>query len=140
MSNNEFNSLILIRGLPGSGKSTLAKILSEDGNFPVTSIDAYFTDPLTGKYVFDPYKNHLAYDQCKTQTEKHLKEGIKKVFVDNTFTIEWEMEPYFKLANEYNYRLYVLTLENRHNGSNVHDISREQLEKMAAKYKIKLLP
>jgi predicted kinase len=140
MSDAPLNSLILIRGLPGSGKSTFARLLSENGKYPVTSIDDYFTDPETGEYTFDPLKNYLAYKQCRDLTEKHLMEGIKKVFVENTFTIEWEMEPYFKLAKDYNYRLFVLTLENRHHGINVHHIPQEQLEKMASKYKVQLLP
>ncbi|MFM9005746.1 MAG: AAA family ATPase, partial [Flavobacteriales bacterium] len=36
--------LILLRGLPGSGKTTLAKVLSEEGKYPLFSIDDYFTD------------------------------------------------------------------------------------------------
>jgi predicted kinase len=132
-------ALILLRGLPGSGKSTLAKLFSEEGKYPVLSIDSYFTDPMTGKYNFDPYKNHLAYKQCETQTLDHMRAGAEKIFVDNTFTIEWEMEPYFKLAAEYDYTLFVITVENRHGSKNIHNIPGEQLEKMAAKYKIKLI-
>ncbi len=37
-------SIILIRGLPGSGKSSLARLLSENGKYPVFSIDDYFMD------------------------------------------------------------------------------------------------
>jgi predicted kinase len=140
MTYDDFGALILIRGLPGSGKSTLAKLLSGTDNFPVISIDDYFTDPITGEYAFDPYKNHLAYSQCQEKTEECLKKKLKKIFIDNTFTIEWEMEPYFKLAEKYNYKLFIITVENRHGGTNIHNISQEQLEKMAAKYKIKLLP
>lgn len=132
-------SLILLRGLPGSGKSTLAETLSENKKYPVLSIDSYFTDPLTGEYNFDPYKNHFAYKECEANTEEYLKKETSKVFVDNTFTIEWEMEPYFKLAKKYNYRIFVVTVENRHEGKNDHQISDEQLSKMAAKYKVKLM-
>jgi predicted kinase len=139
MIEKESNSMILLRGLPGSGKSTLAKVLSRNKAFPVISIDDYFTDPESGTYNFDPYKNHLAYSECQKKTEDHLKTGIETIFIDNTFTLEWEMEPYFKLAALYNYRIFVITVENRHKGINIHDVSREQLEKMAAKYKIILL-
>ncbi|EMP07134.1 AAA domain protein [Leptospira interrogans serovar Pyrogenes str. 200701872] len=41
---NEEKSLILLRGLPGAGKSRLAKLLSENGKYPVFSVDDYFTD------------------------------------------------------------------------------------------------
>ena len=133
-------SLILLRGLPGSGKSTLAGILNEDGKYPVISIDDYFTNTETGGYKFDFKKNHLAYKQCEENTESAMKTGVKKIFVDNTFTLEWELEPYFKLASKYNYQIFVITVENRHRGENIHEIPFEQLQKMAEKYKVQLMP
>ena len=137
---SEQHSLILLRGLPGSGKSTLAVVLSENGKHPVLSIDSYFTHALTGEYNFDFQKNHLAYTQCENQTKEKMEMACPKILVDNTFTMEWEMEPYFKLAAEYGYRIFVVTVENRHGNGNIHNISREQLEKMTAKYKVKLMP
>lgn len=131
-------SLILLRGLPGSGKSTLAKLLSENGKYPIYSIDSYFTNAETGEYNFEFDKNHLAYKQCEEQTLHSIKEGAEKIFIDNTFTIEWELEPYFKLASQYNYQIFVITVENRHGSKNIHDINDEQIAKMAAKYKVVL--
>ena len=131
-------SLILLRGLPGSGKTTLAKILSEEGKYPVHSVDRYFTDAQTGSYFFEFDKNHLAYKQCQEHTEQSMQQGLEKIFIDNTFTLEWELEPYFKLAAQYKYRVFVITVENRHGGKNTHQVSDEQIEKMAAKYKVVL--
>jgi len=131
-------SLILLRGLPGAGKSSIASILSSDGKFPVHAVDHYFTNSETGKYEFDYAKNHLAYRQCEERTRSSMEEKCEKIFIDNTFTMEWEIKPYFKLAAEYNYSVFVLTVENHHGNSSIHNISREQLEKMAEKYKIKL--
>jgi predicted kinase len=132
------HSIVLLRGLPGSGKSTIAKVLSEDGQYPVFSVDDYFTDS-SGNYRFDHLKNHLAYEQCRQNTEQAMKEGTKKVFVDNTFTLDWEIEPYFELAKKYGYRIFVVTVENYHGEKNIHDISDEQIEKMRAKYRLKLV-
>lgn len=132
-------SLIILRGLPGSGKSTLAAVLSENGKWPVLSIDDYFTDSKTGEYKFLFTENHLAYKHCQERTEKAMQEKTQKIFLDNTFTLDWEIEPYFKLAERYQYRLFITTIENYHNGENVHGIDAEQLQKMAAKYKVKLL-
>jgi predicted kinase len=131
-------ALILLRGLPGSGKSTLANLLSENGKYPVHSIDSYFTNNETGEYYFEFKKNHLAYKQCEEQTLNSIRNGIEKIFIDNTFTIEWELEPYFKLASQYNYQIFVVTVENRHGCKNTHYVNDEQLEKMAAKYKVVL--
>ena len=133
-------ALIILRGLPGSGKSTLANLLSENGKYPIHSIDDYFINPNTGEYKFEYQKNHLAYKNCEKETELSLKENFEKVFLDNCFTLEWELEPYFKLASKYNYSIFILTVENRHSGKNIHQITNDQLIKMAEKYKIQLLP
>src|SRR5687768_10732298 len=113
-------SLIILRGLPGSGKSTVAKVLSEN-KWPVFSIDNYFTDPETNTYNFEFQNNHLAYKQCEDMTKAAMRQGIEKIFVDNTFTLEWEMEPYFKMASEFRYTVFVATVENRHHGKNIHN-------------------
>ncbi len=133
------NSLILLRGLPGAGKSTLASVLSESNTYPIFSVDDYFTDEITGEYLFNFSDNHLAYKQCEELTRDAMKQKIAKVFVHNTFTIDWELEPYFKMASDYDYALFVVTVENFHGKQNTHGVSDEQLQKMAEKYKVKLL-
>ena len=131
-------SLILLRGLPGSGKTTLARILSENNMYPVFSVDDYFTDETTGEYVFNFSENHLAYKQCEDLTRDAMKQHLPKIFVHNTFTLDWELDTYFKLAAEFNYNLFVVTVENHHKNKNTHGVSDEQLQKMAEKYKVKL--
>ena len=75
------NSLILLRGLPGSGKSALANLLSENGKYPIFSVDDYFTNKITGDYIFDFKLNHLAYKQCEENTRISMKDNIEKIFV-----------------------------------------------------------
>ena len=133
------NSLILLRGLPGAGKSTLDAVLSEKNTYPIFSVDDYFTDEVTGEYLFNFSDNHLAYKQCEGLSRDAMKQSIAKIFVHNTFTMDWELEPYFKLASEFNYTLFVITVENYHSYKNTHGVSDEQLQKMAEKYKVKLL-
>jgi predicted kinase len=130
-------SLILLRGLPGSGKSTLADLLSEKGKYPVFSVDDYFTNE-KGTYHFEFDKNHLAYKRCEENTLKAIQTGTERVFLANTFTMDWEMEPYFKMASENNYDVHVVTVEKYHRGNNIHEVPHEQIIKMAEKYKVKL--
>lgn len=133
------NYLILLRGLPGAGKSTLASVLSESNTYPIFSVDDYFTDEITGEYLFNFNDNHLAYKQCEELTRDAMKQKLTKIFVHNTFTMDWELEPYFKMASDYDYALFVVTVENFHGKQNTHGVSDEQLQKMAEKYKVKLL-
>jgi predicted kinase len=130
-------TLILLRGLPGAGKSSLAKVLAEN-KWPVFSVDDYFTDAKTGVYRFEFDKNHLAYKACEENCRQAMEKGIEKLFMDNTFTLDWELKPYFKLASEFNYTVFVCTVENYHLKKNTHGISDEQIKKMADKYKVKL--
>jgi predicted kinase len=130
-------TLILLRGLPGAGKSSLAKVLAEN-KWPVFSVDDYFTDAKTGAYRFEFDKNHLAYKACEENCRKAMEKGMEKIFIDNTFTLDWELQAYFKLASAFNYTLFVCTVENYHEQKNTHGISDEQIQKMADKYKVKL--
>ncbi len=132
------NSLVLLRGLVGAGKSTLAQLLSENGKYPVFSVDDYFTNAITQEYSFDFSKNHLAYKYCENNTEEAMIKQNKKILVHNTFTIDWELEPYFKLAQKYQYQIFVVTVENYHQSGNIHQIPDDQILKMAQKYKVKL--
>ena len=131
-------SIILLRGLPGSGKSTLANLLSENKKFPVYSVDDYFTDD-EGSYQFNHLQNYLAYDACLLNVKNAIQKNTEKIFVDNTFTMDWEMEPYFKLAEETGCKIFVVTVENYHGQPNIHGITDEQMRKMAEKYKVKLI-
>lgn len=129
--------LVILRGLPGSGKSELAKLLSENGRYPVFGIDDYFTDA-NGVYQFKFEENFKAYEYCRARTEQAMQAEVSKIFLDNVFSLEWEMEPYFKLARQYQYRVHVLTVENRHHSENRHGVSTDQIQRMAEKYKVVL--
>ena len=98
---------------------------------------------MDGKYNFDITKIKLAHKYCQNQTEAWMKtDGTQvnndKIVVSNTFTQEWEMEPYFKLAEKYGYRTFSLIVENRHGGVNEHDVPEDKLELMKNRFEVKL--
>jgi energy-coupling factor transporter ATP-binding protein EcfA2 len=124
--------LFLLRGLPGSGKSTLAKSLGGE-HFEA---DMYFVR--NGEYKFDASKLSNAHKWCKVSVEECMNLGYKRVIVSNTFTQEWEMKPYYEMAEEYGYRVYSLIVENRHGGVNEHGVPDETLEKMENRFQLKL--
>jgi predicted kinase len=130
-------TLYIVRGIPGSGKSTFAKSI---GGIHIEA-DQFFME--NGKYNFDITKIKLAHKYCQNQTEAWMKtDGVQvnndKIVVSNTFTQEWEMEPYFKLAEKYGYRTFSLIVENRHGGVNEHDVPEDKLEIMKNRFEVKL--
>jgi predicted kinase len=134
--------LILVRGLPGSGKSTFAHAIWN--NYAICEADQYFINKETGEYVFDGSKIKDAHAWCKEQVETRMKDNqvnpqfYTEIVVSNTFTQEWEMEPYVQLAKQYGYMVFTFIVENRHGGTNVHGVPDETLEKMRNRFEVKL--
>ena len=127
-------NLILLRGLPGAGKSTFAKILDK----PNIEADQYFINRETGEYQFDASKLKEAHEWCREHVALWMDMEKCDIVVSNTFTTEWEMEPYFKLAEKYGYTVHTLVVENRHNGVNEHGVPDEKLKQMKNRFQIKL--
>jgi predicted kinase len=124
--------LFLLRGLPGSGKSTLAESLGGSH----MEADKYFT--YEGKYEFDVTKLKDAHDWCQNAVKVFMENKSKRVVVSNTFTQEWEMTPYFELAEKHGYKVYSLICENRHGGVNEHGVPEDKLEIMKNRFEVKL--
>jgi predicted kinase len=132
----EMKKLFLLRGLPGSGKSTLAKSLSNALTGHVEA-DMYFIQ--NGEYKFDGLKLRQAHAWCQNQVEKWMgPNGLDEIIVSNTFTKEWEMTPYYELAEKYGYVVFSLIVENRHGGVNEHGVLSDKLEQMKNRFEIKL--
>jgi predicted kinase len=125
-------TLYLVRGLPGSGKSTFAKTLG--GSHHET--DNFFM--VDGKYKFDGTKIKEAHNWCQNKVKTDMMVGREKIVVSNTFTQEWEMDEYYWLAEQYDYIVYSLVVENRHMGINEHGVPADKLEQMKNRFEIKL--
>lgn len=135
-------TLYIVRGLPGSGKSTFAKKLVGD-DFLVCEADKYFTD-VEGDYNFDITKIKDAHKWCHDRVETYMKDSLvnnqfyREIAVSNTFTQEWEMKPYYLLAEKYGYKVFCVIVENRHGGTNLHDVPEDKLEIMRNRFEFKL--
>jgi predicted kinase len=130
-------NLYLLRGLPGSGKSTLAKLLVGDKDYCHKEADMYFVDSV-GDYKFNPSQLKDAHEWCRSEIEFVMKYEHSPVVVSNTFTQEWEMESYYKLAEQYGYRVHSLIVENRHGGINDHGVPDDKIQIMKNRFEIKL--
>jgi predicted kinase len=126
-------NLYLIRGVPGSGKSTFTQTLTPHH----WEADMYFINE-DGEYKFNIDEIKNAHQWCKDMIEGAMKRNLDKIAVSNTFTQEWEMEPYFKLAEEYGYKVFSLIVENRHGGENQHGVPSDKVQVMRDRFQIKL--
>ena len=132
--------LILLRGLPGSGKSTLGDVIlytNQLTNQDVLSADNFFIDK-NGEYVFDVSKIKEAHNNCQQKCAERMKHEFLKIVVANTFTEEWEMKPYFEMAERYNYRIHTIIVENRHGNKNIHNVPDEKLQSMKSRFDIQI--
>lgn len=138
--------LFLLRGLPGSGKSTVAKQLASGSGSLHLEADQYFMDG-EGNYKFDASKLKDAHEWCRNEVEYAMQFGYRgnpidsplgRIVVSNTFTQEWEMQPYFEMAEKYGYRVHSLIVENRHGGVNEHGVPEEKIQQMKDRFKISL--
>jgi predicted kinase len=133
--------LYIVRGLPGSGKSTFAEALV-GSDFLVCEADKYFI--VDGEYKFDGTKIKQAHEWCRTKVETYMKDSLvndqfyREIAVSNTFTQEWEMEAYYKLAEQYGYMVFSIIVENRHGGVNEHGVPADKLEQMKNRFEVKL--
>jgi predicted kinase len=136
---DKIGDLILLRGLPGAGKSTVASLIMTGGGMTdkVIEADSYFYDHM-GNYNFDPSKLPAAHNYCKTMVTDYMKMMKPKIVVANTFTQEWEMKPYYELAEQYGYRVHTLIVENRHGNKSVHDVPDATMGNMLNRFEIKL--
>ena len=133
-------NLYLLRGLPGSGKSTLANQIGD----VYFEADMYFINE-NGEYIFNGADIRKAHQWCQSQVElamiqNHITDGLDSsdIIVSNTFTQEWEMEPYYKLAETYGYRVFSIIVENRHGGENIHGAPEDKIQIMKDRFEVKL--
>ena len=121
--------LYILRGVPGCGKSTVAKTLSDN----VCEADNYFRKD--GVYQFDPTKLGEAHAYCRNLCELLMEQAVPKIVVSNTNTTHKEFVPYVNLAEEYGYTVFIMTVENYHNGQNSHGVPPEKIEVMKTRLK-----
>jgi predicted kinase len=129
--------LFIVRGLPGSGKSTFAKTL---GGTHFETDNFFMVD---GEYKFDVTKLKDAHEWCQNSVNTAMILNITTdlndtIVVSNTFTQEWEMKPYFDMAERYNYRVHTIIVENRHDSKNIHGVPEEKLQQMKDRFQIKI--
>jgi len=115
----------ILRAVPGSGKSLFADNIeimekANGRNCLICCADDYFMK--NGKYVWDGDKIGLAHMWCKEIFENAVVNGVDTVIVANTNTTAKDVKHYRNIAVEYGYVVFVMTLENWHDGKDEHNV------------------
>jgi hypothetical protein len=115
-------SLFILRSLPGAGKSTLAQLLSGGNADNVCSADDFpgmYTWSDDGVLIsfngMKPHPEHgvqirAGHFWCQEKARQLMSDGVNNVVIDNTNTQRKEFQPYLELAEEFGYRVTVISL------------------------------
>lgn len=122
-------TLIILRGVPGCGKSTVAEVLSNNGKYPVCTADDFFMKD--GEYKWNPKQLGIAHKACQEKCRRALDDGSEMVIVANTSTKEKDYSTYASMGKIRGYMVFSLVVENRHGGTDVHNVPDDAKAKMA---------
>ncbi len=126
-------NLYLFRGVSGCGKSTVAESIA----YCAFSADDYFVNK-DGEYNWNPRELPQAHQKCLSDACEAMEHGIPRVAVANTFIKATDMQPYIDCAEKHDYMVHTLVVENRHGGTNQHDVPETTLQRMESNLQIKL--
>lgn len=119
--------LTLIRGLPGSGKSTMARKIAIDTDALHVEADMWvdYSQPYT------PEVAKRAHAICQSQARHALISG-GSVVVSNTFTRQWEMQPYLDMARQYGAQVEIITATGDY--GSIHNVPAEVIKAMRERW------
>ena len=117
----------ILRAVSGSGKSTVAKSLMNGVRGSICESDEYHM--IDGEYKFKQDNLGKAHKWCYDKFKEDIDFGYERVVVSNTNTKQSEFMKYKKYAEENGYIVFVLTVENWHNGKDVHNVPDVALDR-----------
>lgn len=112
--------LFILRGVPGSGKSTFikngfdGKINIEDYTLSTDKIRLMYSSPkqdINGGQFINQNYNKLVFRLLKEMLENRMING-DTTFIDATNIKRSSISDYLKLADKYNYKVYILNFSN----------------------------
>ena len=143
--------VVLLRGVSGCGKSTVAKWLANlafevnvgdkanDSYDYVCCADDYYIEKY-GSYKWNPQEISHAHAYCREKFMRNIMADNGLIVVANTNTKESDFKYYIDKAKQNGYAIFSLVVENRHGGTNEHNVPEVALDKQeqAIKNSLKL--
>jgi tRNA uridine 5-carbamoylmethylation protein Kti12 len=135
------STLYIVRGLPGSGKSTLGYALCGDRSYAADDWFEFKADNEDKTYseVFDPNDLPKAHELCQERVENAITGylngdvyGKGDVAVCNTFSQQWEAQPYIDMAKRHGFNVCVIECQNKF--ENTHNVPDAAVSAMAARW------
>ena len=114
--------LIILRGVPGAGKSTVATLF----NGETVSKDDFLLDE-QGKYFWTRERSNEAHAKTISLAHKLMKSQEPTVVIANTNTTNDEVDFWSNIGRLYGYKIFVIVIENRHGGKDVHNVPADYL-------------
>ena len=73
-----------------------------------------------------------AHDKCQEDVIDAMRQRAEVVVVHNTFTQNWEMDPYKRFAKEWGYDVCVIRMENSY--ENIHNVPEDKVAAMNERF------
>ena len=129
-------TVIILRSTSGAGKSTFAEYITslKSENYTIVCADDYFVDS-KGNYNFNAQDLGKAHSECRQKFLNALSIGTELVVVANTNSKPSEFEFYEEAAKEFDYQVFFIVLEKRHNNNNLHNCPQSSIERQAQNIK-----
>ena len=130
-------TIYILRSKSGAGKSFLTdKLLALPNSLAVWADDYFMVD---GEYRFDVRSLSAAHRDCQIKFFNALNNKThENVIVNNTNTKEKDWKYYEDTAKSFGADVIFLVVENRHGGSNVHNVPQETLDRQENSIKMSL--
>jgi predicted kinase len=125
--------LIILRGLPNSGKSAFATMFNTKA---ICCADEYLVHDDT--YIWDYRYLDSAHKWCERKCRRFMKAQAERIVIANTSVTVRQFQVYLDLAKQFNYKVFSVIIETRHDNKNTHNVPIKTIEKMRKRFEIQL--
>lgn len=107
----------------------MAQTMAANHGFDHFEADQFFTR--NGRYLFNPRKADQAHAWCLDRAKESMTHG-RTCVVSNTFSQQWEIQPYLNAAKEMGYAVQIIEAQGK--WKNCHGVPDHVIEKMRARW------